>query len=425
MKSPTVVIGAGIVGILTAYHLVRKGEYVVVVDAAEGPALECSRGNAGIVALGHAESWGSPSALLDMIKAVFGLNPALKLSRVFDVNLWKWGLEFMLHCTPAAHSSNSQSLLKLSEYSRDIMSEIEAREDIDHHRSERGAFYLYQSARQYERRLSVLKRSANETGKRHVQAMTPQELVNHDPALKNLQTLLTGGLFSPRDISGDCAAYTSAMAEQLKSSGLAEFRYGHRIESVVHDGKHITALNSYGGPLPVGKLVIAAGCGSRAILAPLGIRPSIYPVKGYSATYKILNGRGVPDLPAVDETELLAFARYGDRFRITATAELDGYNTDINSDRLEILNNYARKLCGRSLDYHSVEYWCGLRPSTPSSRPYLGKISRFNNLWINAGHGQLGWTMAAGCGKALADLMTGNTQAVNDVSAKASWLDAI
>lgn len=417
----TVVIGAGIAGIHTAFQLSQQGQKVLVVDAADGPAQVCSRANAGIVALGHAEAIGSPAAIIKLARALLGLNPALKISQFGNRRLWHWGLHFLRHCTASAYHRNSNSLLRVAEYSATIMNDIETKLPLAYDRSDRGTLYFYQGEREFSRRLQSLQKDTKAL--QLFEALNKKQLLEIEPALNGLEAQLAGALLSSRDISGDCYNYATDMAARLSATGRVEFAYSSKVISLVTQEGRISAIQLPGHTLPTKNVVLTAGISTPSLLRPLDCNAFIYPVKGYSATYSVLDHGAVPNYSAIDETELVSFARYGNRFRITAMAEFAGDNDELDPKMAQKLDGYTRRLCGSAVDFKSARYRACLRPSTPSSRPYLGRISKVQNLWVNAGHGQLGWTLAAGCGKIVADLICGRSPALGDIAETAPWLE--
>jgi D-amino-acid dehydrogenase len=420
-KSDVIVVGAGVAGVLTAYHLAEKGRQVTVVDRLPGPAEDCSFANAGVVALGHAEAWGSPAAPLDLVRALLGMHPAVKVSKLFDPALWVWGIQFLRECTGGAYRRNSDRLLRTSRYSSEVLRQIAQSEGIDYHATDKGALYLYHNAREFERRRQTLEAGGEQSAMFEV--LGRDQLLQRDPALAPVADTLAGGLLSRGDLSGDCRQFTAQLADKLQQSGRVTFHYGSEVTGVQIAGDRVVGLRTAGGDMPCDELAVAAGNYSPGMLKPLGVHPLIYPVKGYSATYPILDGDKVPEFPAIDETALVSYARYGSRLRMTAVAEFAGFNQELQPQRLQALDAYARRLCGDGIDVDRAEHWAGLRPSTPASTPYVGRVNKFQNLWINAGHGQLGWTMSAGCGGVLADLMTGKKPEIGDISTQANWMN--
>jgi len=360
---------------------------------------------------------------MDLLRALLGRHPAVKVSRLFDPALWPWGIRFLRECTDGAYRRNSERLLRISRYSAQLLRDIGEREGIEYHLTDTGALYLYHDAREFELRRRNLENTAATEGMFEV--LGADQLLQRDPALAGVRQTLAGGLLSKGDLSGDCHLFTTRLAEKLRQSGRVNFRYCTEVSGIERGNGRIEGLRTSAGDIPCTALVVAAGNYTPALLAPLGARPLIYPVKGYSATYPVLDSDKVPRYPAIDETALVSYARYGDRLRMTAVAEFAGNNRDLRPERLRALDDYARKLCGDGVDTAGAEYWTGLRPSTPGSTPYLGRVAAYDNLFVNAGHGQLGWTMSAGSGALVADHVSGAAPELSGVSTEASWLRSV
>lgn len=424
MSRPSVVVvGAGVVGTLTAHWLAQAGCEVTVVEQRPEAASGTSYANAGIVALGHAEAWGSPSAPLRFGKALLGLHPAIKVSHLWDPALWRWGWRFLRECTPARYRDNSNRLLRLCEYSADLLREVADTQQIHHHRLDRGALYLFRDPALFRRRVAAIERDPD--AGRLLQVLGPDEAVAMDGGLQRVGDALAGALFSRKDLSGDCRLFTLGLAKKLALSGKVTFRYDTRVRGFEYAGDTVRALNTGDGQLQADQWVICAGNETTQLLRGLGIYVPIYPVKGYSMTFPVLDADEVPRYPAIDEDHLVSYALYGDRLRMTSIAEFAGYNDAPSAGRIRWVADFARSLCGEGLDYDNATAWAGLRPSTPPSTPYIGRLKSFANLWVNAGHGQLGWSMSAGSSRLLADTLLGHPLAINTVSAEAAWLDAL
>ena len=418
---PIVVIGAGIVGVLTAYALSKQGRSVHVIDRAPAPAEVCSFGNAGVLAVGHAKAWAGPGALGSIARAILGREPGVRVTRLSDPALWRWGTEFLSHCSKAAHVANSAKLQSLSRFSRELSKGIEADLGLASELRHDGALYLFRDQAQFEAYAALLQNS--EGGDYWV--LEVAELIAKEPRLSGCADQFAGGIFSPGDSVGDCKGFARRVATALTERFDVQFQFETGVKGLVQQAGHITAVNTDKGPITAEAVVLAAGVGTPSLTRPLGFAPNIYPVKGYSGTWHIQDPTRIPQLPFVDETELVAVASYGGQLRVTALAEFAGHDTRLPPERSALLRDYVTRTFGDAVDAQSVEYWAGLRPSTPSGPPYLGHIKCIENLWINAGHGQLGWTMAAGCADLIAARILGQTTKLNGVSATAGWLEDI
>lgn len=413
-----VVIGAGVIGTTSAWFLAKAGLAVTVLDCEAEAANGCSYGNAGVIALGHAESWAKPAALGQMARALAARDPAVRVSRIMDPMLWRWGLAFLSNCTNAAFARNSDRLLRLSRYSRDTLRALERDIGIAFEQAHDGAYYLYEDAAAYRHRVEGLKRAEA----RAFRPMSPTELAAEDPALAAFRTRLAGGLLSDIDSKGDCRAFTQALAALAEREHGAQFRYGRRVTGFIRQAGRVTAVRAGDEEIPCDQVVLATGAATAQVAKPLGIRPLIYPVKGYSATYPTRDDARIPLRPFVDETNLVGVTRLGPLLRVTSTAEFAGHDRSLSARQSALIDAYVRDRFGDAVDVARCEHWAGLRPTTPTGAPYLGRLRAYENAWINAGHGQLGWTMAAGAARILADRMTGRTPEIEDVAEPAPWL---
>jgi len=410
------VIGAGVVGLTTAYYLARRGHQVTVIDQAAGPAQGCSFANAGIIAVGHAESWAGPAAPRQMIDACLGRAPSIKISKILDPALWRWGLAFLRHCTSRAHAANTDAMASLSRYGRSKLQDLEQATGLSFDQDHLGAYYLYGDPVAYEARARAV--SDADAG---FEPLDAAALIDRDPALRAFAGRLAGGLLSSVDSKGDCHRFTQALAAWLHDRALVSFRYDTTVTGFRREAAHVAKVCTTNGDLPCDQVVVAAGAQTAALTAPLGVRPLIYPVKGYSATYPILDGSRIPAHPFVDETNLVAVTRLGDRLRVTGIAEFAGFDRTVPAARAAHLDAYVTGHFDGAVDLSGAQHWAGLRPTTPSGRPYIGQLRAIPNVWLNAGHGQLGWTMAAGAGAVLADLMNGAQASLVGVSETAPW----
>lgn len=417
-QQKTVVIGAGVVGIMTARALKQRGYDVTVIDRLTGPAEFCSRGNAGLMAVGHAKAWAEPSAIRSMVRAFGGREPAVKISKITDPALWRWGYEFLRHCTTSRNVSNTQKLQKLARMSRDMLSAAETDMGLPPDTRHNGAIYLFQDEEQF-------RHYADKIGTGHeIELLDRDALIAMEPGLAGMADRLAGGLRSHVDSVGDCHLFTKRTGNWLTQQGV-EFQYETEVTGFGCENGHISAVNTSNGSVPCSYAVLTTGTEAPDLARRLGFSPNIYPVKGYSGTWRITDPSGVPKLPFVDETELLAVSNYGDRLRVTAIAEFAGRDRSLPDARIKILDDYVRRNFPSGVDLETPEFWAGLRPTTPAGPPYLGRVRLYDNLWINAGHGQLGWTMSFGSAEILAQAMSGQTPALKGVSATAKWLDAL
>lgn len=418
-----VVLGAGIVGLLTAYDLAMRGQRVTVVDRESGPALGCSHSNAGIIAVGHADAWAGPAAIASLVSAMFGRNPAVKIVGLPDLGLLRWGTAFLANCTSTAHVENSRRMERLSLFSRKVLREVDEREGLDYHQQHAGTIYIFRDKNAFEGRRARIADARN--GKHHFRVLSVDEIVDMEPAFRGAANDLAGGFLSTVDSSGDCALFARELTRLLQETYGVTFRFGEAATGVECEADKVRAVRTDAGSIGCDGVVVALGASSPGILETIGIKPLIYPIKGYSATYPLLEPANAPRLSFIDETELVACSRFGNQVRLTGMAEFDRGRERMISSRRDVLDRFARRTFGEAADVANGTYWAGSRPSTPSGSPYLGRLKEWRNIWINAGHGQLGWTMAAGCGRLVSDLICGVAPEIGGVSARAPWLKAI
>lgn len=411
------VIGAGVIGVTTAYHLARQGFQVLVLDEADVPAAMCSHANAGIIAVGHASSWAGPAAPRQMVRAFLGKEPSVMVSRFMDPDLWRWGLSFLRNCRAAAHRKHSDAMALLSRHGRSALQDLEREAGLIFDQAHDGVYYLYTCPTQFAARLQ-----GDFGGDTGFTALDAPTLMQMDPALQTFDGRLQGGLISNVDSKGDCQKFTTSLANWLSDQGNVTFHFGCKVTGYDIRGATVHAVLTDTGRYACDHVVIAAGTATPKLTASFGVRPLIYPVKGYSATYPILDASHIPDRPFIDETSLLAVTRLGDRLRVTAIAEFAGHDKTITADRVAYLDRYVARYFSGAVDVAQAEHWAGLRPTTPSGRPYLGRLRKTANVWLNAGHGQLGWTMAVGAGEVLAAMIAGKPNSGAQVSETARWL---
>ena len=409
------VIGGGIVGLTSAYALARKGYRVTVIDKLPGVSEMCSRANAGIIAVGHAHAWAEPQAIASIFRALLGREPSVKITRLFDPQLWRWGLHFLRHCTSAAHRDNSLKLLKLSMLSSELLARVEDDMQLERAIRHQGGLYLYKDAQQFERKAASLDEDS-------LQVLNTEQLIRYEPWLMNMRQELVGGILSPRDGVGDCYQFSQRCYQYLNDSKDVEFMFGCRVHKLEQNQNRIVAVQTDRGRIPCQQVLLATGIETPELTASLGFKPLIYPVKGYSGTWQISDPEAVPRIPFVDESEFLAVGSYGGSLRVTAIAEFAGRDTALSEQRLDVLQRYVQRHLPDAVDTENAQFWTGMRPTTPTGVPYLGRVRHLENLWLNAGHGQLGWTMSMGCAQVIAQLMSTGSSALSDVSIKASWL---
>lgn len=397
------ILGSGVIGTTTAYYLARAGHQVTVVDRQPGPALETSYANAGEISPGYSSPWAGPGVPLKTLSWMLMRHSPVLIRPTTDPALWRWLATMLRNCTAARYRINKTRMVRLAEYSRDCLRELRADTGIEYDQRSQGTIQLFRTQKQLDgigKDIGILK----EFG-------VPFEVLDragccrYEPALAQVQEKFVGALRLPGDETGDCFKFTQQLAAMAEALG-AEFRYGTTIEALTFAGGQVSGVRTGAGTLTADRYLVALGSYSTAMLKPLGIDLPVYPVKGYSITVPITDPAGAPESTLIDETYKVAVTRLGDRIRIGGTAELAGFNLALPEARRATLNHVATDLFPQGGDVTKAEFWCGLRPMTPDGTPVIGGTG-IAKLFLATGHGTLGWTMAAGTGRVMADLIAG------------------
>ena len=397
------VLGAGLAGTMTAYELYRDGHEPIVIDRRSLPASETSYGNAGMIAPGHALSWASPAALRTLIRSIGRNDTSLRFRLQKDPYFWKWALRFVRNCTTARANYNTVRKVGLCLYSQRELHRVVEETGIAYGAALGGAIYLHRSDAALEKadqNARIMRNLGVE-----VRKVTPNEAGQIDPVYLPVQDRFAGALYVPGDESGDARVFTRKIADWLIERGVS-FRLDETIGGLDVQKGRIERVVTDQGEVRADAFVMALGCYSATMGRTIGLDLPIYPVKGYSVTMPIAGRNNPPRLSGVDEHNLFAFANYGEHVRLTAIAEFAGYDWSHRPSDFTGLLRAAQDLFPDAGDYAQAEYWAGLRPMTPSALPIFGK-AKYDNLWINAGHGHMGWTWACGSGRITADLVAG------------------
>ncbi len=405
------VLGAGVVGTTTAYFLAEAGHSVTVLDRQPAPGMEASFANGGQISACHAKPWAGPEvpgqAFLWMFKPDA---PLLFKPWRWDPPLWSWGLKFLGNCTSARMRVNMDRTLRVALYSRAVLKALRQRTNIQYDQVTSGILHIYRSpaafadGRKTAALLATLGLPQN--------ILTPQQCVQTEPALTHAAgTDLVGGLMSPEDESGDAHRFARELAKLAAAHG-ATFRYGVTVSKIEAAHGHITRVVTDQGDERADAVVLAMGSYSPIVARDLDLHLPIYPAKGYSITVEIENPGAAPNVSITDEGAYMVFSRLGNRLRVAGTAELAGWDTSINPVRVEPLKRNAQALFPRASTYGELNAWCGLRPATPDSVPIIG-TTPYDNLFLNTGHGTLGWTMACGSARVIADLVAGRSPEID------------
>jgi D-amino-acid dehydrogenase len=406
-----IVLGAGVVGITTAYYLARAGVEVEVLERQPGAALETSFANAGQVSPGYSTPWAAPGIPLKAVKWLFQRHAPLALRLDGSLFQLRWIASMLRNCTAGRYAVNKERMMRVAEYSRHCLRQLRADTGMDYEHRTGGTVQLFRTQSQLDavaRDIEVLR----ECG-------VPFELLDRaglaaaEPALAHARAQLVGGLRLPNDETGDCHLFTSRLAGLARTLGV-NYRYGAAVRRLVADGGNISGIELDGPArerLRADRYVLAFGSYSRALLQPLGLDLPVYPVKGYSLTIPLRDPALAPVSTVLDETYKVALTRFDRRIRVGGMAELAGFDLRLNPRRRATLEMVAADLFPGG-DLPAAEFWTGLRPMTPDGTPIVGG-TRYGNLFLNTGHGTLGWTMACGSGQLLADLITGRKPAID------------
>lgn len=398
------VIGAGVIGVATAYELLRDGHEVVVVDRRGLPASETSYGNAGMVAPGHAYAWSSPKALKTLARSLVRNDTALRFRFSKDPRFWSWAWKFAGQCTSERAAYNTRRKVALCLYSQERLHHVLEETHISYGGSRGGALYLYREREGLKRAAATAQ--VLRDGGVEVRAVTPDEAAAIDAVYEPVRDRFAGALYAPGDESGDARLFTRNLAEVCRERG-CEIRLGEEVRRLEAEGGRLRRVVTDKGSIAADAFVLAAGVTSPRLGRMAGLSLPVYPVKGYSVTLPIDGRNNPPRLSGVDEDNLFAFANYGDRVRLTAVAEFAGYDVSHKPSDFASMLGAARELFPDAGDYAKPEYWAGLRPMTPDNLPIFGRGRRLENLWVNVGHGHMGWTWACGAARITADLLGG------------------
>lgn len=398
-----IVLGSGVIGTVSAYYLAQEGHEVTVVDRQPGAALETSFANAGEVSPGYASPWAAPGIPLKALKWLFMRHSPLVIRPGLERDRWRWMCQMLMNCTAARYETNKGRMVRLAEYSRDCLIALREATGIDYDHRSQGTLQLFRTRKQLDAAagdIAVLQGYGVP-----YEVLDPAGCMRVEPALAHVRHKFVGALRLPNDETGDCFKFTRQLAAMAEQAGV-RFKYGVAIHRLLADGHRITGVKTAEGELTADAYVLALGSYSPLLLRDIGIRIPVYPIKGYSITIPIHDAACAPESTIMDETYKVAITRLGDRIRVGGTAEIAGYDLALRTARRETLEHSVCDLFPQGGDVAKADFWCGLRPMTPDGTPVVGPTP-YRNLFLNTGHGTLGWTMACGSGRLLADLVAG------------------
>jgi D-amino-acid dehydrogenase len=408
------VLGAGVIGTTTAWFLREHGHDVTVVERHSAAALETSFANGGQISVSHVEPWANPEAPFRIIKWLGQADAPLLFRPRLDLQQWRWGLQFLIECLPSRTRRNMLQILAISKYSGEVLRSLRAATGLHYDDLQRGILQIYTDREGFDAAASAAALVRQYGIAREVK--TAAECIAIEPSLKPRRDWIAGGTYTASDETGDARKFTQSLAKLATKRGVT-FRYGVTVESLKVAGGLVSGVHTIDkrhgrGVLAADAYVVCLSSYTPKLLAPIGVRALVYPAKGYSATLKISDPAKAPTVSITDDAKKIVFTRLGNRLRVAGTAELAGYNLELNRVRCQALTRRARDWFGDAVDVKHPEYWTGLRPATPSNVPIIGR-TRYRNLYLNTGHGTLGWTMSCGSGKAIADLVSGRKPEVD------------
>lgn len=406
----TLVVGGGVIGVTTAYYLAAQGHDVIVVEQRSELGQDATGGNAGLIAPSHSFAWASPQAPSMLLRSLRGERTAIRVAPRMDAQFAGWGLQFLRECTPHRARVNTLAKLALCQYSQEQMYRLVDAEGIDYDENRLGALYLYRDDQQLElgmRKMQLLADHGQE-----IEAFTATQVAELDPAFAGATDVIKGAIYGKTDGTGNSEKFTANLAAVCEKLGV-EFRTGVVATELVEHHGLITGLRTDQEFLRADNYVICLGVGSPFLARTVGQRLPVYPAKGYSLTVDITDDKAAPTFGGVDEATLVAWSRMGSTLRISSTAEFDGYSRQFDPDDFANIFAMASDLFPGAADWSTAQLRSCLRPMTPDGPPIIGRGRRHENLYYNTGHGHMGWTMACGSSKALADTMAGRRPAVD------------
>lgn len=403
-----IVLGSGVIGVASAYYLAQQGASVTVLDRQAGPAEETSFGNAGQISPGYSTPWAAPGIPFKAVKWMFQHHAPLAIN--MDGSMWQlqWMAQMLKNCNPQSYAINKERMTRVAEYSRDCLRDLRKATGIHYENRSKGTLQVFRNEAQLDavqRDIQVLKECGVD-----YELLLKEDLAKVEPALAFAQDKLVGGLHLPNDETGDCYLFTNALANLAKDMGV-DFKFNQSVEKLAVEGNEIKGVVVDGKVLTADRYVLAFGSYSRDFLKPLNLDLPVYPVKGYSLTIPIVDPAFAPQSTVLDETYKIAITRFDERIRVGGMAELSGFNHGLNENRRATLQMVTQDLFPGG-DMQQATFWTGLRPMTPDSTPIIG-ATRFSNLFLNTGHGTLGWTMACGSGKLISDLVLNHKTDIN------------
>lgn len=409
------ILGAGVIGVTSAYYLAKAGHEVTVLDRQPGPALETSFANAGEVSFGYCSPWAAPGIPQKALKWIFMEHAPLILRPKLDMAMISWMLQMLRNCTSDRYALNKSRMLRLADYARIALAEVRAETNIDYDQRMQGTLQLFRTQAQLDASAKDVKALAADGIPFEV--LDPAGCIRVEPALAHVREKIVGGLLTPKDETGDCFKFTNILSDKATSMGV-HFEWGVNIKALDVQGGEVKGVITDRGLVSCDAVVVALGSYSPLLVNPHGIRLPVYPVKGYSLTIPIVDESRAPESTVMDETYKIAITRLGNRIRVGGMAEISGYTNDLGQARRRTLEHSVTDLFPGG-DVSKADFWSGLRPMTPDGTPVIG-ATKVRNLYLNTGHGTLGWTMSCGSAKVLADIISGRSPEIETKDLAAS-----
>ena len=403
------ILGAGVIGVTTAYELVKSGHDVTVIDRKHEPALETSYGNAGLIAPGHSYAWTTPKLPKKLFKSLFEKQRAFRFTFQWDLAMWRWFLQFIRQCTRIKMGVNTLRKHRLCIYSQKYLHQLIDETGIRYHQNKQGLIYIFRSAESFKEGKEKLSMLLPVMDNLHL--LNRDDLFDLEPALRRTKTQISGGIYCSTDESGSCRDFTIQLSKICRDKGI-DFHFDTNVTEIINNGRKIEKVISDKGDFQADEYVLSFASYSPIFSKMVGDYLPIYPVKGYSFTVPIIDMDRAHIRGGIDEDNLLAFSLMGERIRFTSVAEISGFDTKCNPSDFITMVELANSLFPDAFDFSQIEYWAGLRPMTHNGSPICGR-GKMKNLYFNTGHGHLGWSMCTGSAKITTDLIEGRKSEID------------
>lgn len=399
------VLGAGVIGVTTAYQLAKRGHEVTVIDRKDDCATECSYANGGQLSYSHAEPWASPAVLPKIPHWLWQEHSPLVFRLRMDPAMWLWAMKFLMCCTEKKAVKATENMLRLALYSRQCLEAVEAYTHVQFQQSQKGILHIFRDELMMEANVHHAE-FQKKLGCDFTLLASRQECETLEPALKHAPARIVGGIHFPMDGTGDVYMFTQELKKYLQEKHQVKFVYNTSVEQILVESYEVTGVKTDKGLMKADAYVACLGAAAPKLLHPLGIKLPIYPMKGYSISIPIADDAEAPTVGITDQGNKIVFSRLGNILRVAGTAEFAGYDDSVNDNRIATLKTMAKETFPDCGDYNEATTWACLRPQIPDGSPVLGR-SPYRKLFLNAGHGTLGWTLACGSAKIVADILEG------------------